>query len=170
LAIAAALVAVVTKHRFNYAVGFIRRDVDRELEGNPVEELAAFRAWRRRQVIKWFLFTIVMSPFAILALLIALLIFFPDDSDSKDNNAKSDAHTLTQAAKAFQLKYARYPVKLDELVKPPDGSPFVEPDSILDPWQRPYQYDPAGPRNNGAQPDIWTVGHDGKLIGNWSNH
>ena len=36
-----------------------------------------------------------------------------------------------------------------------------------DPWKKPYQYDPSGPRNNGRRPDIWTVAPDGLEIGNW---
>jgi hypothetical protein len=42
-------------------------------------------------------------------------------------------------------------------------------DALIDPWGRPYNYDPNGPRNNGNKPDIWAVAPDGALIGNWPN-
>ena len=43
----------------------------------------------------------------------------------------------------------------------------MPPDALLDHWKNPYQYDAAGPKNGGKQPDIWTVTPEGKVIGNW---
>ena len=43
-------------------------------------------------------------------------------------------------------------------------------DYLLDPWKKPYQYDSSGTKNNGTQPDIWTVDpKTGVTIGNWSS-
>src|SRR5262249_49663269 len=105
---------------------------------------------------------------SLVTLFIGTIVFYNLADDTKGRRAKSDVMMLTSAVKAYRIKYEEYPAKLRDLVEPPDGPPYVEPDSIIDPWQQPYQYDAAGPRNNGEQPDIWTVGDDGKLIGNWS--
>jgi hypothetical protein len=90
------------------------------------------------------------------------------DRYQKDDEAKANSKTLETGAESYRLKFGEYPSKLSDLVNPPDGGqPFVDASAINDPWGRPYQYDPAGPRNEGKKPDIWTTGHDGKPIGNW---
>jgi hypothetical protein len=38
---------------------------------------------------------------------------------------------------------------------------------LKDPWGKPYSYDPAGPKNAGLKPDIWSAGGGKVLIGNW---
>jgi len=87
---------------------------------------------------------------------------------TKSGDARASINTLSYAAEAYKLKFGAYPTNLDQLVQPPDGgSPFVEPDAILDPWRRRYGYNGEGPHNKGKRPDIWTVGHDGKVIANW---
>jgi hypothetical protein len=57
-------------------------------------------------------------------------------------------------------------------LKPPTGKPFVDADSLLDPWGKRFEYDPKGPRNKGAKPDIWSTGPDkadeNGIIGNWT--
>ena len=37
----------------------------------------------------------------------------------------------------------------------------------MDPWGKPYRYDPKGKRNGGKRPDIWAVHPDKTEIGNW---
>ncbi len=76
---------------------------------------------------------------------------------------------LTQACQGYHTKHGRFPKNLEELLEHDAvGGPFLEtPDALIDPWGRPYQYDPKGPRNNGAKPDIWTVTPNGLEIGNW---
>ena len=85
--------------------------------------------------------------------------------------AKSGVATLTLAMWSFKLKYGEVPNKLEELFKPPDGGkPFVKKDDLVDPWGRPYEYDPKGPKHKGSKADIWSVGprhKEGVIIGNW---
>ncbi len=58
---------------------------------------------------------------------------------------------------------------LDDLLKKDDlGGPYLESkDALLDPWKQPYHYDPAGKKNEGRRPDIWTVAPNNEVIGNW---
>lgn len=76
---------------------------------------------------------------------------------------------LTNACQAYRLKHDGFPKNMMELIqKDAVGGPYLEsPDALIDPWGKLYQYDPKGPRNNGARPDIWTVTPDGIEIGNW---
>lgn len=76
---------------------------------------------------------------------------------------------LTQATQAFFIRHNRYPESLEELaLRDQFGIQFIEgPDQLFDPWGQEYKYDPAGPKNNGVKPDIWTVAPDGAIIGNW---
>jgi general secretion pathway protein G len=108
-----------------------------------------------------------MMSAAIVTLFLVMYVFRYDDGGGKSGYAKAGITTLTTAVKMYKTKFGENPAQLKDLLEPPDGPPIVEPSGILDPWGRPYQYDPTGPRNQGKQPDIWTVGHDRQLIGNW---
>jgi hypothetical protein len=77
---------------------------------------------------------------------------------------------LTTAVQAYFLKHnGEFPATLDKLLERDHvGGPYLEnADALLDPWGNRYQYDIKGPRNNGAKPDIWTIGPDDTIIGNW---
>jgi hypothetical protein len=76
---------------------------------------------------------------------------------------------LSQACEAYRTKNGEYPQKLEKLLEQnAKGGPFLEsPDALIDPRGNRYQYDPKGPRNDGARPDIWTVTPAGIEIGNW---
>ena len=97
-------------------------------------------------------------------------IVFESINKKREDLASAMAKTLTTAAVAFKLRYGSWPEKLDELINPPDGRPFIEKESLIDPWERPFQYDPKGKKNEGLAPDIWSLGprhKDGAIIGNW---
>src|SRR5262249_26055825 len=87
--------------------------------------------------------------------------------------AKADIRTITVALQAFEVQFGTRPDALAQLTTPPAGRPFIEPtkDSLTAPWGRPYKYDPAGPKNGGLKPDVWSEGPDPndktKIIGNW---
>jgi hypothetical protein len=76
---------------------------------------------------------------------------------------------LTEACQSYRLTNGDWPTSLDTLAgTEPDGRhTFLYADDLTDPWGHPYQYDPAGPKNDGQQPDIWTRTPQGKEIGNW---
>jgi hypothetical protein len=87
--------------------------------------------------------------------------------DARAQFARAQAQQLTVASQTYHLQFGEPPTSLKDLVKPPEGKPFVEPSALTDPWGKPYQYDPAGPKNGGARPDVWTTTPGGKVIGNW---
>jgi general secretion pathway protein G len=79
---------------------------------------------------------------------------------------------LTSACQAYKIKHNEYPQNLQILLqKDALGGPYLESqDAIMDPWGHQYQYDPAGQKNNGMKPDIWTVvpnSNPQKMVGNW---
>jgi general secretion pathway protein G len=63
---------------------------------------------------------------------------------AKVNTAKARANTISTAVEAFNLQMGNYPTTLQELTQPSSGmKAFLEPKDIIDPWGKPYQYDPA---------------------------
>ena len=112
--------------------------------------------------------------------LAACLVLIPptraaDETDAaKVKAARISVANLTRAAQAYRVKTGDYPKRLEDLEKPPDGgSAYIDPKAkaLIDPWGHPYKYDPAGPRNKGKQPDVWSQGPDPNdkkgVIGNW---
>jgi hypothetical protein len=96
--------------------------------------------------------------------------FWPEKATySLTKKARFEIHMLTRAVEEYKARFGSYPKSLDALAYPPDGDqPRLDSEkALLDPWERPYAYDPTGPRNRGRRPDVWTVTPDGELIGNW---
>jgi general secretion pathway protein G len=90
--------------------------------------------------------------------------------DAKLQNAKIKVKQLTQHADAWRLGNGdQYPPSLDALAQaqPNGGAPFAALDELMDPWGKPFQYDPSGGHNGGMKPDIFTTGPRGQTIGNW---
>jgi hypothetical protein len=85
--------------------------------------------------------------------------------DAKVAAAKAQIKVLDVAVQLYFIKNEKYPESLKVLTE--GKNPLVEPSSLIDPWKNPYQYDPAGPKNKGKKPDVWTVTPDKKALGNW---
>jgi hypothetical protein len=85
-----------------------------------------------------------------------------------ENIAIGDIMALDAACKQYkQLNNQQWPNSLNDLArKDKKGFVFIQPGQLRDPRGQLYQYNRAGPRNNGQCPDIWTV-LNGKTIGNW---
>lgn len=90
-----------------------------------------------------------------------------------ETRAALQIQVLSQAAKAFKIKFSESPGELADLLKPPEGKPFLaSQNDLLDPWQLPFRYDPTGPHNKGEEPDIWCEVPGTKpvrIIGNWTS-
>ncbi|MCE9532164.1 MAG: hypothetical protein K8T89_13745 [Planctomycetes bacterium] len=110
----------------------------------------------------------------IFGLLITLLPFSASAVEKDDTELEKTKYkirvTLTEAKIAIlRAKVMEYqarnnlkvPAQLEDLVPKDDPS-------LLDGWGKKFQYDPKGPRNEGASPDIWTETPDKKIIGNWT--
>lgn len=86
---------------------------------------------------------------------------------------KKAAQAQVQAIAGACITYAAdhsgtLPQGLQQLtVRDEAGGPYMEPKSLIDPWQHPYQYDANGQHHGGAKPDVWTTAPDGTQIGDW---
>jgi hypothetical protein len=91
-------------------------------------------------------------------------------ADGPEQTAKQKATRLGQVAKAYSVVKGQYPFSLQDLTKPDPvngNKPWATPDMLIDPWNQRYQFDPKGPHNRGALPDVFTTAPGGKMIGNW---
>jgi type II secretory pathway pseudopilin PulG len=98
------------------------------------------------------------------------MYLLPRLGEAKDSIAYTKAKQISQAVEIYQ-KDNGPPPSLEALTQrqPNGGKALLEIDVILDPWGKVYQYDPAGPMNDGNRPDVWTTSPEsGKRIGNWS--
>jgi general secretion pathway protein G len=89
---------------------------------------------------------------------------------AKVSTVKAQSKVLTEAVESYYINHGTYPASLAALLQQTEqGGPYLKnQDALIDPWQRPYQYNAAGPNNNGRQPDIWADTPQGQ-VGNWSS-
>jgi hypothetical protein len=88
--------------------------------------------------------------------------------EAKRDKARVDVKALADAVAAYHVNNGNPPQALQDLSQPDAGGKvIVAADALTDPWGKPYQYDPAGPKHNGEKPDVWTQAPDGTVIGNW---
>lgn len=118
---------------------------------------------RRRHGMRRAGFTL-MEMMVVVAIIVALAgigIFFlaPQADEGNKTKAKADVKSLTQAVIIFKTQHGgQWPQTLDALlVKDENGyGPYIKSrEDLLDPWNRPYNYDSSGTNNGGMQPDIW---------------
>lgn len=99
---------------------------------------------------------------------------------SKQVAAKSQAKTLRLALDSFNLDTGRYPTQqegLAVLVTPPAGDngswfgPYMDGQIPLDPWQKPYIYQPPliGDNGRSTSPAVISFGADGVTGGSGLN-
>ena len=121
----------------------------------------------------------LMEMLIVVAIIVALAglggyYFIGQLNESKVSTAKTQAQVIDRAIKTYFVDHSVYPPSLDALLQVTDGKgPYLERvDAIMDPWEKPFQYDPSGTRNsaNGALaviPDVFTQTPDGRVVGNW---
>jgi hypothetical protein len=89
------------------------------------------------------------------------------------DRAKLDVKSLQLVVTTYFVKHAVYPETLKELTqRQPDGTPAMLAETgLLDPWERPYQYDPKQRDPKTDRPLIWSQGPNpgqpGSIIANW---
>jgi general secretion pathway protein G len=112
----------------------------------------------------------VLIVMAIIVIIVALggVSVFRAYEDAKESAAQTTAYSLASAAQVYYVRFKNYPESLQQLATPPDGQePYIDQNSLIDPWGGTFQYDPAGPHNNRIKPDVWTTTKNGKTVGNW---
>jgi hypothetical protein len=87
------------------------------------------------------------------------------------DRAKQDIKTLEAAVDAFLVEHGIYPDTLEPLTISQDGKrPLLAPENLIDPWNRPYSYDPGQQHPVTGRPKISSLGANedpGSMISNW---
>jgi len=88
---------------------------------------------------------------------------------AKIDTAQAECKAIAAQCSMYYADYGQFPPNLETLTQvQPDGrGAYIPPEKLLDPWKKPYQYDPAGPMNGGNQPDVFTFTPKGIKIGNF---
>jgi general secretion pathway protein G len=98
---------------------------------------------------------------AIIAILIAIGAATLGDFDeqAKITSARAQIGTISGAIRMYKVNQRNLPPNLDALVKPPrGGTPYIEANGILDPWDNKYIY--KSPGAQGRAFDLYSAGRD----------
>ena len=107
---------------------------------------------------------LVLTILVIIASL-AVMAYGPAERSARMKSAKTQIGAFKGPLEAFRLDCGSYPASLEDLrVAPPNATnwngPYLDRNVPLDPWGRPYQYQPGSP--DGATPcRIVSSGPDG---------
>jgi general secretion pathway protein G len=88
--------------------------------------------------------------------------------------ARMGLQTLDKAVEAYKSRTGTWPDSLQSLTEQqPDGSQaYVKSGDLVDPWGRPYQYDPGNRHPETEHPQLWSEGpkpgEPGSKIANWT--
>lgn len=133
-------------------------------------------ALRKRHVRAGFTLIEMMVVVAIIVALAGIGIFYMAGQADEGNKTKvrADIKSLTQASIAYKTQHAgAWPDSLQALMVRDDqgyGPYIANQENLLDPWGRPYNYDPSGQKNNGLTPDIWCDSQQFGVISNWTKN
>ena len=90
----------------------------------------------------------LMEVLVVVAILVVLagigVMVFRYLDESKEKIAMVGTKNLETAVTAYKLKHGNYPESLQELAVPSEGLPaYIDAGKLMDPWNRPYAYDPS---------------------------
>jgi len=131
-------------------------------------------AQRQRRVRAGFTLIEMMVVVAIIVALAGMGIFYMagQADEGTKTKVKTDIKSLEQAVTAFKVQHSgMWPDSLQTLTVRDDQGhgPYIQnPENLLDPWGRPYNYDQNGSNHQGTSPDIWCDTPFGK-ISNWTS-
>jgi len=102
----------------------------------------------------------VLVVVAIIVVLAGLgVVVFRQLQSSQEKLAYAQVRKLQDVVEAFKLEQGDYPPSLEVLSEPIDGKPaYVEQAQLIDPWGRPYQYDPGQRNPRTGRPLIMSQG------------
>jgi len=85
-------------------------------------------------------------------------------AQARVDRAKLDIKKLETAISSFNAKHGQYPETLQQLTQPDEfgNNPVLSAQDLLDPWGRPYNYQPAQMTQRGV-PMISSGGPNGNL-------
>ncbi len=85
--------------------------------------------------------------------------------------AQANLATISRAVDTYFVRNGEYPKSLAELTK--GKRPFLEATALIDPWGRPYRYEPATLEPTTGRPLVYSQGPQpgvpGSAIRNWSD-
>ncbi len=126
----------------------------------------------------------LMEMLVVVAIIVALagvggVFLIGQLNESKVSTAKMKARNISKAIDIFQVDNGEYPHQLDQLLQKHPVTmkgPYLQSvDDLLDPWGRPFNYDPTGQKNLAAGavvpiPDVFCqVPTDGRIVGNFKD-
>lgn len=120
----------------------------------------------------------LMEMMVVVAIIVALAgasIYYMAGQIDEGNKAKAQGQVkqLSDLLTTYKAQHqGAWPQSLQDLMlRDEEGrGPYIKSqEDLLDPWGQPYQFDVAGTRNNGLQPDVWTQNPTLGTFGNWSN-
>lgn len=83
---------------------------------------------------------------------------------AKVETAMKDVSALADLVEGYKLDNGDYPKSLTDLTRrqPCGKGPVVEEHALIDPWGRPYRYDPVSIRSDRNRADVWSLGPGGR--------
>ena len=89
---------------------------------------------------------------------------------AKEDTAYLMVKTLSEQVELFKVNNGDYPQSLEVFIQPMDGKPaMLEQSQLIDPWGKPYQYEPGNRHQLTGKPRVYTTTPDGsKVIANWN--
>jgi len=104
----------------------------------------------------------LMEVLVVVAILVILagigVAVFRYLDESKEKIAKLGIKGIEDAAMTYKINHGDFPPDLQVLTQPSEGKEaYLEEDKLIDPWGRPYKYDPSQ-RNRTGKPLIYSEG------------
>jgi general secretion pathway protein G len=105
----------------------------------------------------------LMEVLVVVAILVVLagigIVVFRYLSESKEKIAKMGIKNLEVAVTAYKLSHGDFPESLELLIQPGEGkAAYTTPEKLIDPWERPYQYDLNQRNPRTGEPLIYSLG------------
>jgi len=118
----------------------------------------------------------LMEVLVVVAILVVLasigIVVFRYLDDANEKVARLGIKNIQTAVEAYKLSHGSYPQTLQELTMPEGGkAAYLEDQALIDPWQRPYGYDPNTHHPKTGKPLIYSQGanpgNQAGMIRNW---
>lgn len=128
---------------------------------------------------------VARAAFSLLELLVAMAIlvvvagvggvmYMRHLENARQDRAIVDVKSLSNLVEAYKTRHREYPASLEALTQAGvDGSgAYLEIDALIDPWGRPYKYEPQNLHPSTHKPHIYSdgpnPGNPNSMISSWT--
>jgi len=124
------------------------------------------------QQTQWLLWAFLLLGVVVVGGMVIESLFggYSEPAGERDEVDLARTKEVTKACQSYKTDNGAWPPTLETLtLRRPNGDPPYIGEGQLEPAAVPngrYQYDAAGPHNNGEKPDIWVDGPR-RQVGNW---